>query len=61
MAAATEIARLRREIDTLVEVVEQALRPGAKQGLNPSQRRALKSEIQDCMQVLDELSTRLAG
>ncbi len=61
MAAATEIARLRREIDTLVEVVEQALRPGAKQGLNPSQRRALKSEIQYCMQVLDELSTRLSG
>ena len=61
MAAATELARLRREIDTLIEVVNQALRPGAKPGLNASQRRALKSEIQDCMQALDELGTKLSG
>ena len=32
MAAATELARLRREIDTLVEVVNQALRPNASRG-----------------------------
>jgi hypothetical protein len=61
MAAATELARLRREIDTLVEVVNQALRPNAKPGMTPAQRRALKSEIQDCMQMLDELGTRLSG
>ncbi len=61
MAAATEMVRLRREIETLTEVVNQALRPGAKPGMSPSQRRALKSEIQDCMQQLDELGTRLSG
>jgi hypothetical protein len=61
MAAATELVRLKREIATLTEVVNQALRPGAKQSLTPSQRRALKSEIQDCMQSLDELGTKLSG
>ena len=59
--AATELARLRREIETLVEVVNQALRPGAKPGMTAAQRRTLKSEIQDCMQQLDELGTRLSG
>ena len=61
MAAATELVRLKREIETLVDVVNQALRPGARPGLSPSQRRLLKSEIQDCMQVLDELGTKLSG
>ena len=29
--------------------------------MTPAQRRALKSEIQDCMQMLDELGTKLSG
>ncbi|MEQ1900773.1 MAG: hypothetical protein ABL866_08575 [Devosia sp.] len=60
MAAAFEIARVRREIETLVETTSLDLRPGAKSPLTPAEKRHLRSEIQICIQSLDELATRLS-
>jgi len=59
--ASTEITKLKRDIATLSEAVGIGLKPGSKSPLGPSDRRALKSDIQACMQALDELSTRLSG
>lgn len=60
MAAANEMARVKREIEVLGETIEAALRAGAK-GLTPTQRQLLRSEIEHCAQRLDELRNRLSG
>ena len=61
MPAGTEIACLKRDIEALVQAVNLDLRPGSKTAMTASQKRALKSEIQQAMQALDELATRLTG
>lgn len=61
MPAATDILRVRRSIDELVASVALDLRPGSKTAMTPIQRRALKAEIESCMQALDELNARLSG
>jgi hypothetical protein len=61
MPALNEVARLRRDINTLVEAVNIDLRPGSKAAMTVSDRRAIKSEIENCMRELDELRTRLTG
>ncbi|MEO6394843.1 MAG: hypothetical protein ABIO40_02925 [Devosia sp.] len=61
MPAGNEIARLKRDIETLTQAVNTDLRPGSRSPMTASERRALKSEIQACMQALDELGTRLSG
>lgn len=60
MAGSSEIAKLRREIEVLVQLVRQD-RPGAKATMTAKDRRALKAEIEWCIQELDELRTRLTG
>ena len=61
MPAANEMARLARDVDALVVVVNQGLHPASKSPMTRSDRRAIKSEIEACMQKLDELRTRLTG
>ncbi len=61
MSASSEVARLKRDIQGLVEATNGDLKPGSKSPMNASQKRALKSEIQTCIQTLDELATKLTG
>ena len=61
MPAANEVARLKRTVEELRLVVTADLRPGSKQPLTASEKRALRSEIEHSIQVLDELRTRLSG
>lgn len=61
MPAVNEMARLTRDVDALVIVVNQDLRPGTKSPMTQGDRRAIKSEIEKCMQKLDELRTKLTG
>ena len=61
MPAGTEVTRLKRDIEALQQAVNLDLKPGSKTAMTAIQRRALKSDIQQCMQALDELSTRLTG
>ena len=61
MPAVTELARLKRDIATLVEAVAADIRPGSKSPMSSLQRRSMRAELEDCMQQLDELRNRLAG
>jgi len=61
MAASREMARVTREIESLGEAIEADIRRGAKETVSREARQALRSEIEACMQRLDELRGRLAG
>ncbi len=61
MPAVTEMARVRRDIDALVDAADLDLRPGSKTPMRPSAKQALRAEIEHCMQALDELRNRLTG
>ena len=52
-----DMAKLTREIDALEDLVTLALRGKIKD----TDRRALRSEIEICVQRLDELRNRLSG
>jgi hypothetical protein len=58
MPAFSEIAKLKRDIEDLIEAVEVRLK--AKAGLSTADRQILKSDLEMCMQQLDELRARLA-
>jgi len=58
MAVASEIAKLKRAVDELVEGVEADLRSRA--GIPPGQRASLRAEIEGCTQALDELRAKLS-
>ena len=59
MPVGTEIARLKRAVDELAQGVAADLR--SKTGLPQSDRRAIRTDLEKCMQKLDELRTLLAG
>jgi hypothetical protein len=59
MQASSEIAKLKREIATLRDIVGQS-RPGSKNAMSVAERRTLKSEIDRCILELDELRGKLA-
>lgn len=61
MAANIEAARLRRSIAELSAALELDLRPGSKTAMSTAEKRAMKAELQNCMQMLDEISARLSG
>lgn len=61
MAAVNEMARLKREVEALAAAVELDLRPNSKTAMSAAQRRSLRSEIEHCVQRLDELRSRLSG
>lgn len=56
MQATSEIGKLKREIAVLREVVGRAKPP-----LTLQEKRSLKSDIERCIQDLDELRTRLGA
>lgn len=60
MPTMNEMARVKREIEALVRAVNIDLRPSSK-AMPPSERRALRSEIEICVRELDELRNRLTG
>ena len=59
MPVGTEIARLKRAVDDLSATVAADLR--SKTGMPQADRRAIKTDLEKCMQKLDELRTLLAG
>jgi hypothetical protein len=59
MPVGSEVARLKRSVDELYANVTADKR--AKQPMALAERRALKLEIEQCMQKLDELRTMLTG
>jgi hypothetical protein len=59
MPVASEVARLRRSVDDLAAGVEADLH--SKKGLSPADRRLLRTEIEICVQKLDELRSVLSG
>jgi hypothetical protein len=60
MPAATELARLQRDVEALIAAVELDLKVAAKSPMPPRQRMAMRSAIEDCIKDLDELRNRLA-
>ncbi|MDR3475386.1 MAG: hypothetical protein P4M09_27375 [Devosia sp.] len=56
MPGHADLARLNRDIDELEQVVATT-----RGKLKDTDRRALRSEIERCMQRLDELRHRLGG
>jgi hypothetical protein len=61
VSAASELARIRRDLASLEEEVAIALAPRSKSPLSTAERRSVRSELQALIQRLDELSTKLAG
>ena len=61
MPAATEILRLRRDTETLRDLVQAELHPTRGAAMTSTTRRALRSEIELCIRALDELRSQLAG
>ncbi len=61
MSAATELARLKRDITSLEEEIATSIGPRAKAPLTAADRRAVRAELQALIQTLDELNSRLAG
>ncbi|CAN7327973.1 hypothetical protein ASC89_00610 [Devosia sp. Root413D1] len=59
MLATSEIAKLKREIATLRDIVGQS-RPGTKNPMSSAERLSLKSEIDRCILELDELRGKLS-
>jgi hypothetical protein len=59
MPFGTAMARLKAALAELETNVHADLR--SKPAITPKDRRALRGEIENCMQKLDELRTLLAG
>lgn len=60
MLAVSEVARLKRDVEQLSAAIRLD-KPGSKSALTLKDRRAIKSEIDWCIQELDELRGRLTG
>jgi hypothetical protein len=61
MSVASELSRLKRDIDSLNEEIAVSTGPRAKSPLSAAERRALRAEMQGLIQRLDELSGKLSG
>lgn len=61
MSVASELTRLKRDIDSLNEEIAVNTGPRAKTPLSASERRSLRAEMQGLIQRLDELSGKLSG
>jgi len=59
MSVASELSRLRRDIDSLAEEIAVNTGARAKTPLSSSDRRTAKAEMQGLIQRLDELSGKL--
>jgi hypothetical protein len=61
VSAASELARLKRDVASLEEEIAGATAPRSKAPLTSTERRSVRSELQALIQRLDELTTQLAG
>jgi len=61
MSVASELTRLKRDIDSLSEEIAVNSGPRAKTPLSANERRSLKAEMQALIQRLDELTGKLSG
>ena len=61
MSAASEVTRLKRDLASLEEEITVNTGPKAKAPFTTAQKRALKAEMQELIQKLDELGTRLSA
>ena len=61
MSVASELSRLKRDIDSLNEEIAVSTGPRAKSQLSAGERRSLRAEMQGLIQRLDELSGKLSG
>lgn len=61
MSVASELTRLKRDLDSLSEEIAVNTGPRARAPLTAADRRALKAEMQGLIQRLDELSGKLSG
>ena len=61
MSVTSELARLKRDIASLAEEIAVSTGPRPKAPLSASEKRALKAEMQNLIQKLDELSDRLTA
>jgi len=60
MSVASELVRLKRDLDSLNEEIAVSTGPKAKTALSSTEKRGLKAEIQGLIQRLDELAGRLS-
>jgi len=61
MSVASELSRLKRDIDSLAEEIAVNTGPRAKAPLSAAEKRSLKAAMQGLIQRLDELSGKLSG
>ena len=61
MSVASELTRLKRDIDSLYEEIAVNSGPRARTPLSVAERRTLRAELQGLIQRLDELSSKLGG
>ena len=54
MLAVTDVETLKRGVESLRQSIEIGLRPDTRSTMSPQARRAIKSEIERCIQELDE-------
>jgi len=60
VSVASELTRLKRDIDSLNEEIAVNSGPRAKSPLSSAERRSVRAELQGLIQRLDELSGKLA-
>jgi hypothetical protein len=61
MSVASELARIKRDIDSLSDEIAVNTGPRARVQLTAADRRSLKAEMQGLIQRLDELALKLSG
>jgi hypothetical protein len=61
MSIASELTRLKRDIDSLNEEIAVSTGVRARSPLSAAERRSLRAEMQGLIQRLDELSGKLSG
>ncbi|HVY50417.1 MAG TPA: hypothetical protein VHA07_02550 [Devosia sp.] len=61
MSVASELARLKRDIDSLSEEIAVSTGPRARAPLSAADKRSLKAEMQGLIQRLDELAGKVGG
>lgn len=61
VSVASELTRLKRDIDSLNEEIAVNTGPRARAPLSSGERRTLRAELQGLIQRLDELSGKLGG
>jgi hypothetical protein len=61
LSVASELSRLKRDLQSLEEELSTATGARAKLVLSAGERRSLKAEMQGLIQKLDELAGKLSG